>query len=153
MADWFVNGERLSFFNMEQFCVMLDLGSWPLVRYKSKVLVAQLCPTLCDPIDCSPPYMGYIYGLYTESPLYMEFSRQEYWSGLPCLPAGDLPDPGIEPSSPALQILYCLSCEGSPPCPLSLGKISYENASSLGWFPFPWLFLSLPFKFVPRVCP
>ena len=32
----------------------------------------------------------------------MEFSRQEYWSGLPFPPPGDLPDPGIEPVSPAL---------------------------------------------------
>ena len=31
--------------------------------------------------------------------LFMEFSRQEYWSGLPCLPPGDLPDPGIKASS------------------------------------------------------
>ena len=31
-----------------------------------------------------------------EAPLSMEFSRQEYWSGLPCPPLGDLPDPGIE---------------------------------------------------------
>ena len=39
-----------------------------------------------------------------QAPLCMEFSRQEYWSGLPCPPLGDLPDPGIEPeflSSPA----------------------------------------------------
>ena len=33
----------------------------------------------------------------------MGFSRQEYWSGLPFLSPGDLPDPGIEPRSPALQ--------------------------------------------------
>ena len=33
----------------------------------------------------------------------MEFSRQEYWSGLPCPPPRDLPDPGIKPGSPALQ--------------------------------------------------
>ena len=33
----------------------------------------------------------------------MEFSRQEYWSGLPFLSPGDLPNPGIEPGSPALQ--------------------------------------------------
>ena len=31
------------------------------------------------------------------------FSRQDYWSGLPCLPPGDLPKPGIEPRCPALQ--------------------------------------------------
>ena len=33
----------------------------------------------------------------------MGFYRQDYWSGLPCSPPGDLPDPGIEPVSPALQ--------------------------------------------------
>ena len=33
----------------------------------------------------------------------MEFSRQEYWNRLPCLPPGDLPDPGIKPRFPALQ--------------------------------------------------
>ena len=52
------------------------------------VLAAQLCPTLCDPMDCSH-----------QAPLFMEFSRQEYWSGLPSPPPGDLPDPGIEPTS------------------------------------------------------
>ena len=35
-------------------------------------------------------------------PLSKGFSRQEYWSGLPCPPPGDLPDPGIEPESPTL---------------------------------------------------
>ena len=41
-----------------------------------------------------------------QDPLSMGFSRQEYWSGLPCPSSGDLPDPGIEPASlmsPALQ--------------------------------------------------
>ena len=35
-----------------------------------------------------------------QAPLSMEFSRQGDWSGLPCPPPGDLPDPGIEPMSP-----------------------------------------------------
>ena len=35
-------------------------------------------------------------------PLLMEFSRQGYWSGLPFHTPGNLPDPGIEPASPAL---------------------------------------------------
>ena len=39
-----------------------------------------------------------------QSPLFMGFSRQEYWSGLPCPPQGNLPDPGIKPTSPAV---YC----------------------------------------------
>ena len=38
-----------------------------------------------------------------QAPLFMEFSRQECWSGLPFPSPGDLPDPGIEPGSPALQ--------------------------------------------------
>ena len=38
-----------------------------------------------------------------QAPLFMGFSRQENWSGLPCPPPGDLPDPGIKPTSPALQ--------------------------------------------------
>ena len=38
-----------------------------------------------------------------QAPLSMGFSRQEYWSGLPFPSAGDLPNPGIEPGSPALQ--------------------------------------------------
>ena len=37
-----------------------------------------------------------------QAPLYMGFSRQEYWSGLPFPPPGDLPDPGIEAASPTL---------------------------------------------------
>ena len=36
-------------------------------------------------------------------PLSMEFSRQDYWSWLPFPPLGDLPNPGIEPRSPASQ--------------------------------------------------
>ena len=39
----------------------------------------------------------------------MGFSRQEYGSGLPFLAPGDLPDPGIEPTSPALQVISLLS--------------------------------------------
>ena len=38
-----------------------------------------------------------------QAPLSMEFSRQEYWSGMPFPSPGDLPDPGIKPLSPALQ--------------------------------------------------
>ena len=43
----------------------------------------------------------------SQAPLPMEFSRQEYWSGLPFPPPGDLPNPGIKPAfleSPALQV-------------------------------------------------
>ena len=38
-----------------------------------------------------------------QAPLFMEFSRQEYWNGLPFPSPGDLPDPGMQPGPPALQ--------------------------------------------------
>ena len=41
-----------------------------------------------------------------QSPLSMGFSRQEHWSGLPCPPPGDLPNPGIEPTSPVAPALH-----------------------------------------------
>jgi len=45
----------------------------------------------------------------------MEFSRQKYWSGLPCPPSGDLPDSWIKTGSPALQAdSLPLSHQGSP---------------------------------------
>ena len=60
-------------------------------------LVAQLCPTLT------------LWTVAGQAPLSMEFSRQEYWSGLPCPSPGDLPNPGIEPKSPTLQADSLLS--------------------------------------------
>ena len=59
---------------------------------ESESEVTQSCLTLCDPMDCSH-----------QAPPSMEYSRQEYWNGLPFLYPGDLPNPGIEPRSPALQ--------------------------------------------------
>ena len=55
-------------------------------------LVTKSCPTLATPrtVAC-------------QAPLPLAFSRQEHWNGLPFLSPKDLPDPGIEPGSPALQ--------------------------------------------------
>ena len=44
-----------------------------------------------------------------QAPLSMGFSRQEYWSGLPFPSLGDLPDPGIEPPSPELQVDFLIA--------------------------------------------
>ena len=41
-----------------------------------------------------------------QAPLSMGLSRQEYWSGSPCPPPGNLPDPEIEPDSPAFPVLH-----------------------------------------------
>ena len=48
-----------------------------------------------------------------QAPLSMEFSRKEYWSGLPFSSPGDLPDAGVNPRSPALQADFLLSEQGS----------------------------------------
>ena len=48
-----------------------------------------------------------------QAPLSKGFSRQKYWSGLPCPPAGDLPNPGIELTYSAGDSLL-LSYQGSP---------------------------------------
>ena len=49
-----------------------------------------------------------------QASLSMGFSRQEYWSGLPCPPPGDLPAPGIEPMSPTLTESLPLASPGKP---------------------------------------
>ena len=61
--------------------------------------VAQSCPTLCYPMDCS-----------LTGSLSMEFSRQEHWSRLPFPLPGDLLDPGIQPTSPALASGFFYHC-------------------------------------------
>ena len=57
----------------------------------------QLCPTLCDP-----------WAVSRQAPLSMGFSRQEYWSGLLCLPPGDLPDPEINLKAFSVYFFYVL---------------------------------------------
>ena len=47
-----------------------------------------VCPALCDP-----------WTVAFQVPLSVEFFRQNYWSGLPCFPPGNLPYPGIKPAS------------------------------------------------------
>ena len=60
----------------------------------------------------------------------MGFSNQEYWSGLPCLPPGDLPDPGIEPTfpvSPALQAnSLSLNYQGNPQLGITIKYIAFN---------------------------
>ena len=63
--------------------------------------------------------------LACQAPLSMGFSRQEYWSGLPCPPPGDLPDPGIEFMSLASPALQADSLPTEPP-----GKPLYTNRAS-----------------------
>ena len=90
------------------------------------VLVAKLCPPLHDPLTIAHL-----------APLFMGFSRQEYWSGLPFPSPGDLPDPGIKPRSPALQTDSLPSdLQGKPsiftqPLPTRSPIIFYPTLSTL----------------------
>ena len=83
-------------------------------------LVVRSRLTLCDPMDLTLP-------------LSVRFSRQKYWSGLPFPPAGDLPNPGIEPRSPVLQSHSLLS---EPPGKPSLIPYLHSVGCSLRnfWF-------------------
>ena len=74
-------------------------------NHTHKMLVAQLCLTLCDTL----------WTVAHQVPLSMEFSRQEYWSGLPFSLPGDLSDPGIVSASlPWQKASLPLSHLGSP---------------------------------------
>ena len=68
--------------------ISFSLSHWPVLCYTCCAKSFQSCPALCDSMDSSPL-----------SPLSMGFSRQEYWSELPCPSPGDLPNPGIKLTS------------------------------------------------------
>ena len=80
-------------------CKVLDTTEWLGVhihKYFTCVLVAQSCLFFVTP-----------WTVAHQAPLSMEFSRKEYWSRLPFLPPGDLPNPGIKPASLASPTLAC----------------------------------------------
>ena len=64
-----------------------------------------------------------------QAPLSTGFSRQEYWSGLPFPSPGDLPNPGVEPGSPALQ---ADSLPSEPP-----GMPNYKGHGKLHYYVIP----------------
>ena len=73
---------------------MFQLHCHHLGGYGGAGLVTKLCLTLATP-----------WTIACQAPLSMGFSRQEYWHGLSSPSPGDLPDPGIKPRSPALQVV------------------------------------------------
>ena len=82
--------------------------------------VAQSCPTLCDPMDCSPP------GSSVPGTLQ---ARVLEW--VACSPPGDLPNPAIEPMTPALQVdSLPLSRQGSPLSGMGRGFMSSSRSST-----------------------
>ena len=88
--------------------------------------VAQSCLTLCNPMDCSPPSSS-IHGIL----------QAKYWSGLPFPSPGYLPNPGIQPRSPALRADAltsdsCLEEYYGSHMALSISKLLLLNYSSSG---------------------
>ena len=77
-----------------------------------------------------------LWTLAHQAPLFMGFSRQEYWSELPCPPPGDLPDPGIKPY--LLCLLHCRRV-------LCVTSTAWEALSSNNRLYF-WLNLEPPVK-------
>ena len=88
-------------------------------------LVAQLCPTLCHPMNCSPPASS-VHGIFQ--------SRILEWVALP---PGGLPHPGIEPTSavaPAFSFSssFSLSFQNKP----TINQVCYVPSSTQSWFLF-----------------
>ena len=66
-------------------------------------IIVCVCVCVLSCFSCARLFAA-LWTIAHQAPLSAGFSRQESWSGLPCPPAVDLPDPRIEPASPALQM-------------------------------------------------
>ena len=99
-----------------QICVFDHFVKWPLIMWKWKSLSrVRLFVT---------PWLLCPWG----------FSRPEYWSGLPCPPPGDLPNPGIDPRSPAFQANSFLSeSPGKPKLVVKVKSLSRVRLFATSW--------------------
>ena len=81
------------------------MGCRGLWGHKESDMTVKSEGLVCSVIsDSLPPHV-----MAQQAPLFMGFPRQEYWEGLPFPSPGDLPHPGMEPRSPALQADSLLS--------------------------------------------
>ena len=96
LCKWWVTKNYGGFCPRPKVTEMMWCWNLTILRMRSGYslwVCVQPCPTLCDPVDCSPPSLS------------MWLSPQEHQSGLPFPPPGDLPNPKIKPvslTSPAL---------------------------------------------------
>ena len=85
----------------------LDTTDWPVLSLSSRgsLVLLHFLPLISDSLCCFSCVWLFAtpWTVTHQAPLYMGFSRQEYWSELPFPSPGNLSDPGIEPRSPALQ--------------------------------------------------
>ena len=100
LLTWSGSSSSVISFHTVHGVLRASILEWFAILSPKKIVVLlpakslQLCLTLCDTMDCSLSGSSF---------------RQEYWNGLPRSSPGDLPDPGIEPRSPALQVNSLLS--------------------------------------------
>ena len=83
---------------------------------REKAIERAIANSVCLSHICSVRLFVNPWTAACQGPLSMGFSRKEYWSGLPCTPPGDLPNPGIKRGSLAMQadFFYQLSYQESP---------------------------------------
>ena len=116
----------------------LQMNPWFFTFKKRQVKVkVKSCLTLCDP-----------WTIAHQAPPSVEFSRQEYWSRLPFLSSGDLPDPGIEPRSSALQ---ADTLPSEPPGKLIATAVGYKIVTVAQCVP-QWTLCTCDLKLPPYTC-
>ena len=98
MEGW---GSDLGFFKAFQVIPLCNRG-WESHNWKAKANVC-VCVFMC--LLSSVWLFPTSWTVAHQAPLSMGFPRQEYWSGFPFLPPGDLPNAGIESTSPAFPVL------------------------------------------------
>ena len=89
----------------------LEVNNKSILEEVGKLVVSTIeCGDGAGLVARSRPTLAIPWTVACQAPLSMRFSRQEYWSGLPFPSSGVLPNPGIEPQSPALQTDSCTEC-------------------------------------------
>ena len=78
---------------------------WIIIVWKEWGVCGGIDDSVCAVLSCFSCVQLFAapWTVACQAPLSVGFSRQEYWSGLPCPPSGDLPDTGIKPSSCEVQ--------------------------------------------------
>ena len=120
--------------------VAKSLGAKVLVRLSSSlhVLLIGVSRSVLSDSFATPWTVAH------QAPLSMGFSKQGCWSGLPCPPPGDLPDPGIKPASVMSPPLASRFFTRRPPCSKMPGKELISNK-----VPLPSLLVPSPAAFWP----
>ena len=102
------------------------LGDWPLIilqtSYNTQFYTLLCCAVLSRFAMSDALQLHELQP--TRLPCPWGFSRQEYWSGLPCPPPGNLPNPGIKPRSPTLPADYLPSKPPEKPKDTEVGNLS-----------------------------